>query len=124
MSAPSPTQPTAPDRDTTVDFAIAVERLRQLGITVCHSNTMAMLEVPAAWVEHTMTIYLHPDATFWAKLFVLADLHALHTRPDHISPSVPTPRLTLVRSPDTPCQTPDRHGIPRPRPQLIQLQPT
>lgn len=99
MSAPSLDQTSAPDRDITVDFAIAVERLRLIGISVRHDPAITSPDA-ALWSEENQTIYLRPSATFWAKLFVLADLHALHTQPGHISPSSPLPRLTLV--PDEP----------------------
>jgi hypothetical protein len=103
----SPSQPNAPDRDITIDFAIAVERLRQLGITVHHSTAITTSDV-AVWFEDTQTICLRADATFWAKLFILADLHAMYTKPGHISPSTPIPRLTLVSSR---FDEPDRDGV-------------
>jgi hypothetical protein len=95
LSAPSSSQPNAPDRDITVDFAIAVARLRQLGITVRQSTTMT--GDVGHWSEDEQTIYLRANATFWQKLYVLADLHALFTQPGHDSPSVPIPRLVLVK---------------------------
>lgn len=93
MPAPLTPQPDAPDRDITIDFAIAVAHLRQLGISIRHSPTSGKV---AVWNEHTRTVYLHPAATLWQKLFVLSDLFALHTRPGHISPSDPSPRLAMA----------------------------
>lgn len=93
MPAPLMPQSDAPERDITIDFAIAVAHLRQLGIAIQHSPTSGKV---AVWNEHTQTVYLHPAATLWQKLFVLADLFALHTTPGHISPSDPTPRLAVA----------------------------
>lgn len=108
MSAPYSPQPSAPDRDITVDFAIAVARLRQLGISVRHSSTVT---APTAviWSEEAQTVYLRTDATFWAKLYVLAELLALHTTPGYVSPSATTARLTLVAEP---ADEPDPPGLP------------
>lgn len=116
MTAPSTSQPNAPDRDITVDFAIAVERLHQLGVSVHHSTTIVAPEI-AAWSKETRTFYLRHNATFWAKLWLLADFHALLTKPGYVSPSVPVPRLTLVESAidEPPIDSAQRRCWTRPR---------
>lgn len=111
MSAPSLSQQhTAPNRDITIDLAIAVARLRYLGVAVRHNSTMDKV---ADWHEPTQTIYLRASATIWAKLWVLGDLLALFTNPSHVSPSSPTaPYLTLVQNDQ---QNPTQRHIANPR---------
>lgn len=78
-----------------VSLTSTIGGLRDLDITVQLDSTPPNGAF-AHWSSETRTILIRPDATLQQALFVLRDLHQLHTTPGHESPSRPARQLRVV----------------------------
>jgi hypothetical protein len=95
---PPPGRQTSPDTaaQDDLDLTAAVVRLASLGVTV-RCDATERRGSAADWDQPRRTVTLRPDLPVHAALWVLRDLYALATEPEHVSPSAPARWLTVAR---------------------------